>query len=201
MAVGLAVSLPSSDQFYEDSAPVSFQAQLNQDRPTEGKRQGSLLPLALKLHIDASGDGRLVASIASPPSPLCLVSSLHSHSCCLAQAWASLCFKCFPFHVSSGPHQHPRSQTHLVFSQTGSSLASIMTTAIHNHTQTNVSPTYETIQINARHVSPQQLLHVLAQRLPTDKFSVEMQQDVYTIRWDRDYLGSGRQQEATSTSH
>jgi hypothetical protein len=77
----------------------------------------------------------------------------------------------------------------------------IMTASIQNNLHRDVNPTYETIQINANNVSPQQLLHLLAQRLPRDKFSVEMQQDDYTIRWDREYLGSGRQQEARSASH
>ncbi|EWG49133.1 hypothetical protein FVEG_16411 [Fusarium verticillioides 7600] len=48
------------------------------------------------------------------------------------------------------------------------------------------SSSYDTIRINAKDVSPQKLLAVLERSLPRNKFSVEMQQDIYTIRWDRD---------------
>ncbi|RSL68342.1 hypothetical protein CEP54_002882 [Fusarium duplospermum] len=63
----------------------------------------------------------------------------------------------------------------------------------HKNVQQEQNSSYGTIRINAKDVSPQQLLHILERRLPRDKFSVELQQDVYTIRWDQDYLGRGNQ--------
>ncbi|RBQ68817.1 hypothetical protein FVER14953_21013 [Fusarium verticillioides] len=53
------------------------------------------------------------------------------------------------------------------------------------------SSSYDTIRINAKDVSPQKLLAVLERSLPRNKFSVEMQQDIYTIRWDRDSFRRG----------
>ncbi|EXK84782.1 hypothetical protein FOQG_11027 [Fusarium oxysporum f. sp. raphani 54005] len=50
---------------------------------------------------------------------------------------------------------------------------------------------YDTIRINAKDVSPQKLLAILERSLPRNKFSVEMQQDIYTIRWDRDSFRRG----------
>ncbi|EWZ32428.1 hypothetical protein FOCG_13113 [Fusarium oxysporum f. sp. radicis-lycopersici 26381] len=53
------------------------------------------------------------------------------------------------------------------------------------------SSSYDTIRINAKDVSPQKLLAILERSLPRNKFSVEMQQDIYTIRWDRDSFRRG----------
>lgn len=50
---------------------------------------------------------------------------------------------------------------------------------------TEANSRYETIQIDAKIVSPQQLLYILERRLPRDSFSVTMQQDVYTIKWEK----------------
>jgi hypothetical protein len=61
----------------------------------------------------------------------------------------------------------------------------------HKSGQAVTSSSYDTIHINAKDVSPQKLLAILERRLPRNKFSVVMQQDIYTIRWDRDYFGRG----------